>query len=59
MKQQLVDFYLDWVNNFLSISYMAEWYGITIGECTELVEIGKKYHEERVRLYKLLENKNN
>lgn len=53
MKQKLIDFYLDWVNNFISVGQMAEHYEITLGECTKLITIGQKYHELNVELHKL------
>ena len=48
MKEKLIEFYLDWVNNWLSTVRMAEHYGLTKRECQELIEMGRKYHEENV-----------
>jgi len=50
MKQQLAAFYRDWVNNFLTVDSMAQYYGIDHEDCIILIEIGKKYHEEMVEL---------
>lgn len=44
MKQHLIDFYLDWVNNWLSTVEMAKHYGLTKRECQELIDLGMKYH---------------
>ena len=53
MKKTLIDFYLDYVNDFLTTERMAEYYGITTVECVQLIMIGKKYHEQGVKEYKL------
>ncbi len=53
MKQKLIDFYLDWVNNFLTVAGMAQYYGVTYEEAVYLIEVGRKYHEEKVAHYKL------
>lgn len=45
MKIILIDFYLDWVNNFLTTEKMAAYYGITENHCKLLIETGKYYHE--------------
>ena len=52
MKKILADFYLDWFNNFLTFRSMASCYNITEDECRSLVDMGNKYHEERVALGK-------
>lgn len=48
MKKQLIEFYLDWVNNFLTAGAMAEYYGLTVDETIHLIDMGKKYHEQSV-----------
>lgn len=45
MKQQLIAFYLDWVNNYLGPHSMASAYGITVEQCNTLLEIGRELHE--------------
>lgn len=52
MKEKLIEFYLDWVNNWLSTVKMAEHYGLTKCECQELIEMGRKYHEENIERLK-------
>lgn len=59
MKKALIDFYLDYINDFLTTERMAEYYGITKTECTRLIIMGKKYHEEKVQMYKLSQKKLN
>jgi hypothetical protein len=41
----LQELYLDWVNNFLTISRFAEYYNITVIEAEILIEAGKKINE--------------
>lgn len=48
MKQKIIAFYLDWVNNFISTDSLAEHYGITQEEASFLINMGRKYHEETV-----------
>lgn len=45
MKTELIRFYLDWVNNFVSIARLAEHYNISEQDAETLITIGKKYHE--------------
>ena len=49
MKQKLIDFYLDWVNNYLSPSTMAEHYELSEEDCDVLIDMGRVYHEENVK----------
>lgn len=48
MKQKLIDFYLDYVNNFLTMAGLAEYYSINEDDALVLIDMGKKYHEEHV-----------
>lgn len=45
MKQKLIDFYWDWVNHYLTTERMAEDYGITTDQCSQLIEMGRELHE--------------
>ena len=36
------DFYLEYINNFLTISGIAEWYGLEEDEAREFIRIGKE-----------------
>jgi hypothetical protein len=49
MKDTLIEFYLDWVNNYLSITKMAEDNGISFEVTVNLIELGKNLHEEESR----------
>ena len=39
--EYLIAFYLDWVNDWLTPAAMADHYGVTIGECTALINAGR------------------
>jgi len=45
-KQSVISFYLEYLNNFLTISAMAAHYGMPVEDCEYLVELGQKYNEE-------------
>ena len=45
--EYLIAFYLDWLNNWLTPAAMAEHYGVTVGECTALINAGRALHYER------------
>jgi hypothetical protein len=49
MKNTLIEFYLDWVNNYLSVSKMADAYGLSFEVTVNLIEIGKNLHEVESR----------
>lgn len=53
MKQHLINFYLDYLNNYLTAHKMAEDYGLTYTEANALIEIGRKYHHEQTTLTNL------
>ena len=47
LKQQLINLYLELLNDFLTVSRIAEYYGLTTEDMRTLIEMGKKYHEEQ------------
>lgn len=48
MKVKLLTMYLDWANNFLTVSCFAEYYGIGIDKANRIINIGRKIHEDVV-----------
>lgn len=50
-KKSVIEFYLEYVNNFLTLERMAEYYEMPLEDCTYLVELGKKYHSEQFKSY--------
>ncbi len=52
MKKSLIALYLDWVNNWLTLSAMADHYGFDPVDLDQLIHIGRKAHEAEVLLHK-------
>lgn len=52
MKQALIDLYLDWTNNYLTHTKIAEHYGVDTDDILTLIDLGRKYHEQNVALQK-------
>lgn len=46
MKKKLIEFYLDYVNNFITVKRMAEYYEMETPHVQRLIEIGKIYNEQ-------------
>jgi len=44
MKKALIEFYFDWMNNFLTIQVMADHYEMEVDDCKKLVQMGYEYH---------------
>lgn len=42
MKELLINFYMDWFCNFLTVERMAEHYDLPVEETRQLIEIGRK-----------------
>ena len=45
MNKRLIDIYLDWVNNYLSIQKYADNYGLTIHEAMILIDTLRKAYK--------------
>ena len=48
MAKQLQDFYLDWINNYLTVEKMAEHNELTVEDTATLINLGRSYHEKGV-----------
>jgi hypothetical protein len=46
MKKHLINFYLDRINNYLTVEKIAEHNGLTVTEAKALIKAGRKYHEQ-------------
>jgi len=46
MKEQLAKFYLQYLNDFLTVEKFAAYHGMSEQDATKLVEMGRKFHEE-------------
>ena len=45
--EYMIAFYLDRFNNWLTPAAMAEHYGVTVGECTALINAGRALFDAR------------
>jgi len=52
MRNTLINFYLDYVNNYLTVAKCAEDNGVSVMQCLALISIGKQLHEKQVQQYK-------
>lgn len=52
MKTQLANFYLEFINDYLTIAKFASAYDMAHDDARLLLALGKKFHEERVSIYK-------
>jgi hypothetical protein len=43
MRQQLIAFYLEWRNDFLTVERFAEYHNITMEDAHDLIKMGKFY----------------
>ena len=48
-KEQKIELYLDWTNNFLTVACFAEYYGITELRAGRIILEGRKLHHEKAR----------
>ena len=48
MAKQLQEFYLDWINNYLTVDKIAEHNDLTAADARILIELGRAYHQERI-----------
>lgn len=51
-RSEIVNMYLDYVNNFISVAGFADHYEITEEKANEIIKRGRVYHEENVAEYK-------
>jgi hypothetical protein len=47
MKKKLIEFYLDYVNNYMTTQTFADAYDLDVKVARELLEIGKRLHESK------------
>lgn len=48
MREQLAEWYLDFVNNFISVEGFAEYYEISTDEANNIINLGKKFHFQKI-----------
>ena len=49
MKKKLIEMYLNWANNFLSVPKFADYYGISETKAHKVIKLGKLLHQQTVR----------
>lgn len=47
-RKSLHDFYLDYVNNYLTVAKIAQYYEMPEEDCLYLIELGKKIHNKEI-----------
>ena len=47
MKQKLIDFYLDWFNDFLTVEKLADYYGIEPSRAHRMIICGRFFHNQK------------
>ena len=57
MKTTLADFYLEYLNNWLTPIAYSDHHQMYIDDCNALLRLGRQYHEERAFLSQLAEGK--
>jgi len=48
MSIQIIDFYLDWFNNYLTIEKIAEHHGLEVDEAKALITMGRYMHHRYI-----------
>ena len=56
LGNQLQAFYLDYVNNYITVDCIAEHNGLTKEHADELIKIGRTIHEIRVDAWNYCQN---
>jgi len=56
MNKQLREFYLDWVNNYLTVETMAEQHELDVAHARTLIDMGRDAHQKYVDEVKRLEH---
>ena len=46
-KEALQRYYLDWVNNFISVERFSEYYASSEGDANKIIEQGREIHESQ------------
>ena len=48
MSVQVIDFYLDWFNNYLTVEKIAEHHGLDVDDAKALISMGRYLHHRHV-----------
>ena len=50
MGDQLIEFYLDWFNNYLTVEKIAEHHGLDVDDAKALISMGRHMHYRHVEM---------
>ena len=50
MSVQVIDFYLDWFNNYLTVEKIAEHHGLDLDDAKALINMGRYMHYKHVEM---------
>ncbi len=50
MSVQVIDFYLDWVNNYLTVEKIAEHHGLDVDDARALITMGRFMHHRHIEV---------
>ena len=50
MKKHLIEFYIEWMNDWYNVRAMAEWHGLSYEETNKLIDLGRKLNHELIEL---------
>lgn len=50
IKKAAIEFYLDWVNNFINPESMAHHYDMTTQQCLDLINMGREWYSDYLLL---------
>lgn len=45
-RQDMIDIYLDYVNNYITLDAFAESYNLTLRQAIHVINLGKSFHKE-------------
>jgi hypothetical protein len=48
IKEQLVQMYLDWVNNYLTVEVFAEHYGLSVPTAQAMIDLGREFRMDLI-----------
>jgi|TARA_R110002033_G_scaffold145125_1_gene182929 hypothetical protein len=51
MSVQVIDFYLDWLNNYLTFEKIAEHHGLDVDDAKALISMGRYMHHRHVEMF--------
>lgn len=54
MKKQIIDAFLDYFNNFITLEKFAEYYGISESAAKKIIDAGREMHENEVAFQKFM-----